>query len=108
MAPYCHDRSYASQAGLISHFMIFKTRSKSEPVVSPASTGQNTSVAAFASGYTNLYKVTPRFVQMNPELARLCVGASKEQGDAARIRFGPHANAAVFLHEQSGCRCLQP
>jgi hypothetical protein len=72
--------------------------SKSEPAVSASSTGENTPIAAFAAGYTNLYKVTPRQIYVNPDLASLCVGASKQQVDAARIRFGPHANAAVLIY----------
>ena len=55
------------------------------------------SVAEIAARYTNLQQITKSVVFVNPELAMLCNGASKEQVDAARIRFGPHANTGILI-----------
>lgn len=34
---------------------------------------------------------------MNPELAMLCRGASKEEVERARLKFGPHANTGIVI-----------
>lgn len=48
--------------------------------------------------YKTLKLMTPEPVFVNPELAMLCVGASKEMVDAARVEDGPHANCSVNIY----------
>jgi Cytochrome P460 len=66
----------------------------------PTSTQTNAkpSVAEITAGYTNFQQITKSVVFVNPELAMLCRGASKEQVDAARVRFGPHANTGILVY----------
>lgn len=61
------------------------------------------SIAEIAVAYTNFQQITKGVVSVNPELAMLCRGASKEEVDAARVRLGPHANAGIliFMNEQA-------
>lgn len=56
------------------------------------------SVSTIAAGFTNYLRVTKSAVYVNPELAMLCRGASQEEVDAARVQFGPHANAAIVIY----------
>ena len=37
-------------------------------------------------------------VYVNPELAMLCRGASSEDVEKARVRFGPHANTGILIY----------
>ena len=62
-----------------------------------AQTNASTSIAQIAVVYTNFQQLTKNAVFVNPELAMLCRGASKEEVDAARIRFGPHANTGILI-----------
>ena len=55
-------------------------------------------VSMIAEHYTNYVKVTPREVLVNPELAMLCNGVSQEAVEAARKKYGPHANAAILIY----------
>jgi len=66
----------------------------------PTSTQTNAkpSVAEIAAGYTNFQRITKSVVYVNPELAMLCRGATKEEVDAARVRFGPHANTGILIY----------
>ncbi|MEM6691688.1 MAG: cytochrome P460 family protein [Planctomycetota bacterium] len=41
--------------------------------------------------------MTPKPVFSNPQLAMLCVGATKEMVDHARVEMGPHAHCAVRI-----------
>jgi hypothetical protein len=63
--------------------------------------GQITShptVEEIAKSYGDYQAITTQPVLVNPELAMLCVGASTAQVDAARIKFGPHANTAISIY----------
>ena len=69
-----------------------------QAVSSPSSlTNVNPSVAEIARSYTNFQQITKAVVYVNPELAMLCRGASKQEVDTARLRFGPHANTGVLI-----------
>jgi hypothetical protein len=63
---------------------------------SPSST--RPSVSEVAVHYTNYQQITKSEVYVNPELAMLCRGASKEEVEAARIKFGPHANTGILIY----------
>ncbi len=58
-------------------------------------------IARIAESYSELTLMTPEPVFVNPELAMLCVGATKEMVDNARNEEGPHANCSVkiFMNE---------
>jgi hypothetical protein len=60
-------------------------------------TNAGVSTAEIAAGYTKFQQITKREVFVNPELAMLCRGASKEEVDTARVRFGPHANTGILI-----------
>jgi hypothetical protein len=64
---------------------------------SPSSSTQP-SASEVAAGFTNYQKITSGEVYVNPELAMLCRGASKEEVEAARIKFGPHANTGILIY----------
>jgi hypothetical protein len=51
-----------------------------------------------AVGFTNYQQITKRAVFVNPELAMLCRGVSKAEVDAARVKFGPHANTGILIY----------
>lgn len=55
-------------------------------------------ISEIAETFTNYSRITKDPVEVNPELAILCRGASKEEVDVARTKFGPHANAAVLIY----------
>lgn len=57
----------------------------------------NQDIAEIATSYADLTLMTPEPVFVNPELAMLCVGATKEMVDHARIDKGPHANCSVKI-----------
>lgn len=58
-------------------------------------------IGDIAKNYIEFKLMTPEPVFVNPELAMLCVGATKEMVDSVRIDDGPHANCAVniFMNE---------
>jgi hypothetical protein len=64
---------------------------------SPSSDTQP-SVSEVAIGFTNYQLITKSVVYVNPELAMLCRGASKEEVEAARVEFGPHANTGILIY----------
>ena len=63
----------------------------------------NVDIKALASNYSSLKLMTPEPVFVNPELAALCVGASEESVNRARIDNGVHANcsAQIYMNEQA-------
>jgi len=63
-----------------------------------ASTDVHPSVSEIAASYTNLLRITTNVVYVNPELAILCKGASKEEVESARTRLGPHANTGILIY----------
>ncbi len=73
------------------------------PPESKAQASFNPSVGEIAVGFTNLIQMTKSVVFVNPELAMLCRGATKGEVDAARVRFGPHANTGIliFMNDQA-------
>jgi hypothetical protein len=58
----------------------------------------NPGISEIATTFTNYTKITKDAVYVNPELAILCRGASKEDVEAARARSGPHANTAILIY----------
>ena len=56
------------------------------------------SATEVASNFTNYHRITTNVVYVNPELAMLCRGASKEEVEAARAKFGPHANTGILIY----------
>lgn len=56
------------------------------------------SISHIVTSYTNYDQITKTAVLVNPELAMLCVGISKEAVDAARKESGPHANTAILVY----------
>jgi Cytochrome P460 len=55
-------------------------------------------ISEVAANFTNYQQITKSVVFVNPELAMLCRGASKDQVEAARIKFGPHANTGILVY----------
>ncbi len=55
-------------------------------------------VKDIATNFTNYHQITAQEVFVNPELARLCVGASVGQVEKAREKHGPHANTAITIY----------
>ena len=60
--------------------------------------GTQPSVSAVATGFTNYQQITKSVVYVNPELAMFCRGASKQEVEAARTKFGPHANTGIVIY----------
>lgn len=58
-------------------------------------------IATLAKAYDGMLLMTPNPVFVNPELAVLCVGATKDAVEHARVAKGPHANCSVkiFMNE---------
>ena len=56
------------------------------------------SVSEIATGFTNYQRITKSVVYVNPELAMSCRGASREEVESARIKFGPHANTGILIY----------
>ena len=55
-------------------------------------------IAQIAREYKTLKLMTPETVFVNPTLAMLCVGPSKEMVDAVQVDYGPHANCGVRIY----------
>ncbi len=74
----------------------------SEPSVSNSDVEQsketNQKISDVVNSYKGLKLMTPEAVFVNPELAMLCVGASKEAVEHARVAKGPHANCSVKIY----------
>jgi len=64
----------------------------------PAKAEADPSISEIAANFTNYTRITKDPVYVNMELAILCRGASKEEVEAARTKFGPHANAAILIY----------
>jgi hypothetical protein len=64
---------------------------------SPSAAAQP-SVSEVAVGFTNYQQITKSVIYVNSELALLCRGATKEQVEAARVKFGPHANTGILIY----------
>jgi hypothetical protein len=60
--------------------------------------GAQPSVLEIAASFTNYVQITKERVLVNPVLALSCIGASKQQVDAARVTSGPHANTAILIY----------
>ncbi len=60
-------------------------------------------IAKISAEYKDLKLMTPEPVFVNPELAMLCVGASKAMADSAKVDHGPHANCSVnvFMNDRA-------
>ena len=55
-------------------------------------------ISEIATTFTNYVKVTKDPVFVNPELAMLCRGASKEEVETARNKYSPHANTKILIY----------
>lgn len=60
--------------------------------------GSADSVEWVARHYQELHSMTTEPVFVNPELARLCIGASKSMVEDAREQHGPHAHSMVRIY----------
>lgn len=67
--------------------------SKKEPAAA-----RSPDIPEIARDFRTLKLMTPEPVSVNPEFAMLCIGASKELVDTARIEHGPHANCTVKIY----------
>ena len=65
---------------------------------SSPSSGDRPSVSEVAAGFASYQQITKSVVYVNPVLALLCRGASKEEVEAARIKFGPHAHTGILIY----------
>jgi hypothetical protein len=69
------------------------------PVDKPAKhDASKPAIAEIAGGYGFYRKMTAQPVFVNPELAMLCIGASREHVESARKTHGPHAHSAVVIY----------
>ena len=64
----------------------------------PSAPDPQPDVSEIAASFTNYVQITKERVLVNPVLALSCIGASKQQVDAARVKFGPHANTAILIY----------
>lgn len=55
-------------------------------------------ISEIATDFTNYEQITKSVVYVNPQLAMLCRGASQGEVDAARVKFGPHANTGILIY----------
>jgi hypothetical protein len=55
-------------------------------------------ISQVAVSFTKYQRMTKSVVFVNPQLAMLCRGASKEEAEAARVKFGPHANTGALIY----------
>lgn len=58
-------------------------------------------IQEIVNNYSQLKLITPDSVNVNPDVAMRCIGASKELVESLRIDFGPHAHCRVkiFMNE---------
>jgi len=63
-----------------------------------AVSGSTDSVEWVAGHYQELNSMTTEPVFVNPELARLCIGASKSMVENAKEEHGPHAHSMVRIY----------
>lgn len=87
---------------LFAIFCVTGCTDEKEEVTDAGPSGSPRSdIVNVVQSYRELDLMTPEPVYVNPELARLCVGASKEMVDRARLDKGPHANSVVkiFMNE---------
>src|SRR3954451_21962846 len=61
---------------------------------------QSSTPSAFevAANFTNYHRITTNVVFVNPDLAMRCRGASQQEVEAARVKFGPHANTGILVY----------
>jgi hypothetical protein len=67
-------------------------------LVAAAPPATESAITEIAGGYSSYRKMTAGLVFVNPELAMLCIGASREQVESARTTKGPHAHSAVVTY----------
>jgi hypothetical protein len=63
----------------------------------PAQAPRN-DVIEVSGTYKGLRLITPEPVFVNMELAILCRGASEDEVESARLRYGPHAHAQISVY----------
>src|SRR5262249_41411779 len=56
------------------------------------------SIAAILTNYTNYTMMTRGHVAVHAELAMLCRGVTQAEVEAARVKYGQHASAAVVIY----------
>jgi hypothetical protein len=88
-----------NKPGKFITFIIFATAlwtwSQSGP---STTTDAQPSVSDIAGSFTNYRRITKSIVYVNPGLAMLCAGVTKEMVDAERIKYGPHANTGILIY----------
>lgn len=86
--------------GLASLLLAAQVLGAAETPVRPAakSGAQVGAVGEIATTYRTYRKMTEQAVFVNPELAMLCIGASKSQVEQARQTKGPHAHTAIVVY----------
>src|SRR5687768_8163216 len=77
--------------------LIGCSRTDDRPAATPPAV-HVASVQEVAAGYTKLKSMTKEPVYVDARLASLCRGASQEEVEAARKKFGPHAHAAISIY----------
>jgi len=80
---------------ILSLFTALLIWAQSSP---PSPPEPQVSISEIATNFTHYQQITKSAVLVNRELALLCRGVSKQDVDAARVKFGPHANTAIFIY----------
>ena len=97
--PACNPMNKrASGLTLLALFLLGAPGRMPAPPPPTATSGAQPTCAEVAEDYPRYQQITKQAVQVNPELAMLCVGVSQKQVEAARAKDGPHANTAVLIY----------
>jgi hypothetical protein len=81
----------------IAVFVILITGCSNRSVTT-GKTAASVAVADIAAAYKSYHKVTDNEAYVNPELAMLCRGVSREEVESFQTRHGPHAHSAVLIY----------
>jgi len=82
-----------------SIFILFAVTTRGWTQPSPPTKSDATpDISEIATTFTSYQQITKSAVFVNFQLAILCRGASKEEVDAARIKYGPHANTSIMIY----------
>ncbi len=60
--------------------------------------GGQLSVSDIAAHFPSYQQMTKDVVEVNPEFSGRCASLSAGELDAARVRFGPHANTGILIY----------
>jgi len=78
-------------------FLLFTFSFLAWPQNSP-SPAKEPSVSEVAAGFTNYQQITKTAVYVSLEFAMYCRGVTQSEVDAARNKYGPHANAGIRVY----------